>query len=160
MVLIIRHLPNLGYSAMDTEFITSVFTTWGVKFVTILTSVSTGLVISLIPNMVKDFTENNMEKVNLNYNKCIKIIMFIVAPLAIFISVMSNSVWNIFYGYNQYGPMIIKYTIPYVKDDRLQYTDRIILGFLLLLSDKGKNKEIFFSKEILEEMQIKELFQF
>lgn len=50
--------------------------------------------------------------------------------------------------------MIIKYTIPYVKDDRLQYTDRIILGFLLLLSDKGKNKEIFFSKEILEEMQI------
>ena len=111
MVLIIRHLPNLGYSAMDTEFITSVFTTWGVKFVTILTSISTGLVISLIPNMVKDFTENNMEKVNLNYNKCIKIIMFIVAPLAIFISVMSKSVWNVFYGYNEYGPMIIKYTI-------------------------------------------------
>lgn len=111
MVLIIRHLPKLGYSAMDTEFITSVFTTWGVKFVTILTSISTGLVISLIPNMVKDFTEKNMEKVNMNYNKCLKIIMLIVAPLAIFISVMSKSVWNVFYGYNEYGPMIIKYTI-------------------------------------------------
>ena len=64
MVLIIRHLPKLGYSAVDTEFITSVFTTWGVKFVTILTSISTGLVISLIPNMVKDFTEKNFDKVN------------------------------------------------------------------------------------------------
>ena len=111
MVLIIRHLPKLGFSAMDTEFITSVFTTWGVKFVTILTSISTGLVISLIPNMVKDFTEKNMDKVNENYNKCLKIIMLIVAPLAIYISCMSKSVWGIFYGQNEYGPMIIKYTI-------------------------------------------------
>ena len=111
MVLIIRHLPKLGYTAIDTEFITSVFTTWGVKFVTILTSISTGLVISLIPNMVKDFTEKNIEKVNQNYNKCLKIIMLIVAPLAIFISVMSKSVWGVFYGVNKYGPMIIRYTI-------------------------------------------------
>ena len=111
MVLIIRYLPKLGFSAMDTEFITSVFTTWGVKFVTILTSISTGLVISLIPNMVKHFTEKDEEKVNQTYNKCLKIILFIVAPLAIFISIMSKSVWNIFYGYNEYGPMIIKYTI-------------------------------------------------
>lgn len=111
MVLIIRHLPKLGFTATDTEFITSVFTTWGVKFVTILTSISTGLVISLIPNMVKDFTEKNMEKVNQNYNKCLKIIMLIIAPLAIFISVMSKSIWGVFYGYNEYGPMIIKYTI-------------------------------------------------
>ena len=111
MVLIIRHLPKLGFSAMDTEFITSVFTTWGVKFVTILTSISTGLVISLIPNMVKDFTEKNMDKVNQNYNKCLKIIMLIVAPLAIYISCMSKSVWGIFYGQNKYGPAIIKYTI-------------------------------------------------
>ena len=111
MVLIIRYLPKLGYSAMDTEFITSIFTTWGVKFVTILTSISTGLVISLIPNMVKDFTEKNIDKVNQNYNKCLKIIMLIVAPLAIFISVMSKSVWGVFYGINQYGPMVIRYSI-------------------------------------------------
>ena len=111
MVLIIRYLPKLGFNAIDTEFITSVFTTWGVKFVTILTSISTGLVISLIPNMVKDFTEKNMDNVNKNYNKCLKIIMLIIAPLAIFISCMSTSVWNIFYGYNSYGPIIIRYTI-------------------------------------------------
>ena len=50
--------------------------------------------------------------------------------------------------------MHIKYMIPYINDERLQYTDKIVLGFLLLLSEYGKNKEIFFSKEILDEMQI------
>ena len=47
-------------------------------FVTILTSISTGLVISLIPNMVKDFTEKNIDKVNQNYNKCLKIIILML----------------------------------------------------------------------------------
>lgn len=111
MVLVIRTLPKLGFSAIDTEFISSVFTTWGVKFNTIITSISTGLIISLIPNMVKDYTEKNYPAVNQNFNKCLKIILLIIAPLAIFISCMSTSMWNIFYGNNNYGPMVIKYTI-------------------------------------------------
>ena len=111
MVLVIRTLPKLGFSAVDTEFISSVFTTWGVKFNTIITSISTGLIISLIPNMVKDYTEKNYPAVNQNFNKCLKIILLIIAPLAIFISCMSTSMWNIFYGNNSYGPMVIKYTI-------------------------------------------------
>lgn len=111
MVLVIRTLPKLGFAATDTEFISSVFTTWGVKFNTIITSISTGLIISLIPNMVKDYTEKNMDAVNNNFNKCLKIILLIIAPLSIFLSGMSNSVWNLFYGANEYGQMIIKYTI-------------------------------------------------
>ena len=111
MVLVIRTLPKLGFSATDTEFISSVFTTWGVKFNTIITSISTGLIISLIPNMVKDYTERNYLAVNQNFNKCLKIILLIIAPLAIFISCMSTSMWNIFYGNNTYGQMVIKYTI-------------------------------------------------
>ena len=134
MVLIIRHLPKLGFNATDTEFITSIFTTWGVKFVTILTSISTGLVISLIPNMVKDFTEKNIDKVNQNYNKCLKMIMLIVAPLAIFISGMSKSVWGVFYGQNEYGPMVIKYTIIVTVMDCL-YT---IINSILQSIDQRK----------------------
>ena len=111
MILVIRTLPKLGFSAIDTEFISSVFTTWGIKFNTIITSISTGLIVSLIPNMVKDYTEKNMNAVNSNFNKCLKIILLIIAPLAIFLSGMSNSLWNVFYGTSTYGPMIIKYTI-------------------------------------------------
>lgn len=111
MILVIRTLPKLGFTATDTEFISSVFTTWGVKFNTIITSISTGLIVSLIPNMVKDYTENNMSAVNNNFNKCLKIIILIIAPLAIFLSGMSTSLWNVFYGPSNFGPMIIKYTI-------------------------------------------------
>ena len=111
MVLVIRTLPKLGFSAFDTEFISSVFTTWGIKFNTIVSSVSTGLIISLIPHMVKSYTEKDNAKVNQDFNKCLKIILFIITPLAIFISSMSNSMWNFFYRYNEYGPRIIKITI-------------------------------------------------
>ena len=111
MVLVIRTLPKLGFAATNTEFISSVFTTWGVKFNTIITSISTGLIISLIPNIVKDYTEKNYHAVNQNFNKCLKIILLIIAPLAIYISCMSKSMWNVFYGTNQYGQMIIRYTI-------------------------------------------------
>lgn len=111
MILVIRTLPKLGFKATDTEFISSVFTTWGVKFNTIISSISTGLIVSLIPNMVKDYTEKNMDAVNTNFNKCLKIIILIIAPLAIFLSGMSQSLWNVFYGPSTYGPMIIKYTI-------------------------------------------------
>ena len=111
MILIIRTLPQLGFSAMDTEFIGSVFTTWGAKFDTIIISIQTGIIISLIPCIVKNYVENNMEEVNNNFNKCLKIILLIIAPLAVYLSGMSKSLWSLFYGPSVYGPKIIKYTL-------------------------------------------------
>ena len=111
MVLIIKTLPKLGYTAANTEFIGSVFTTWGVKINTIVTSIANGLIISLIPNMVKDFNEKNNVSMNQTFNKCLKIILLIIAPLAIFMSGMSTSMWNTFYSPNTYGATIIKFNI-------------------------------------------------
>lgn len=139
MVLVIRTLPKLGFTATDTEFISSVFTTWGVKFNTIITSISTGLIISLIPNMVKDYTEKNYPAVNQNFNKCLKIILLIIAPLAIFISCMSTSMWNIFYGNNTYGPMIIKYTII------VTILDCLYMVINSLMQSINKRRIIYFS---------------
>ena len=119
MVLIIKTLPKLGFSAMDTEFIGSVFTTWGVKINTIITSIASGLIISLIPNMVKDYNEKNAESMNQTFNKCLKIILLIIAPLAIFMSVMSTSMWNVFYTPNSYGSLIIKFNIIVIIFDCL-----------------------------------------
>lgn len=130
MILVIRTLPKLGFSALDTEFITSVFTTWGVKFNTIITSISTGLIVSLIPTMVKDYTEKNMVSVNINYNKCLKIILLIITPLSIFLSGMSTNIWNVFYGASTYGPMIIKYTIIVTIFDCLYMVNNSLLQSL------------------------------
>lgn len=134
MILVIRTLPKLGFSATDTEFISSVFTTWGVKFNTIITSISTGLIVSLIPNMVKDYTEKNMLAVNSNFNKCLKIILLIVAPLAIYLSCMSQSLWDVFYGSSEYGSKIIKYTIIVTIFDCLY----MVINSLLQSLNKSK----------------------
>lgn len=111
MLLLIKTLPKLGFSATTTEFVGSVFTTWGVKINTIITSIANGLIISLIPNMVKDFNEKNTESMNQTFNKCLKIILLIIAPLAIFMSAMSTSMWNTFYSPNEIGSLIIKFNI-------------------------------------------------
>ncbi len=111
MILVLKTLPKLGYSAADTEFVSSVLTTWGTKFNAIITAVSTGLIVSLIPHIVSDYTKGNREEVNGNFNKCLKIILLIIAPLSCFISVMSDSFWTVFYGKSQMGAGIIRFTI-------------------------------------------------
>lgn len=139
MVLVIKTLPKIGFNAADTEFIGSVFTTWGVKFNTIITSIATGLIVSLIPNMVKDFNENNTTSMNQNFNKCLKIILLIIAPLAIFMSVMSDSMWRVFYGASKYGPIIIKFNII------VTIFDCLYMIVNSLLQSINKQKIIYFS---------------
>ncbi len=111
MILVLKTLPKLGFSAADTEFVSSVLTTWGTKFNAIITAVSTGLIVSLIPHIVSDFTKKNIDEVNSNFNKCLKMILMIIAPLSCFISVMSNSFWTVFYGKSEIGPKLISFTI-------------------------------------------------
>lgn len=127
MVLIIKTLPKLGFNAVNTEFIGSVFTTWGVKINNIITSIATGLIISLIPNMVKDYNEKNTKSMNQTFNKCLKIILLIITPIAIYMSVMSKSMWNIFYINNEFGNLIIKYSIIVTIFDCLYIVTNSIL---------------------------------
>lgn len=139
MLFINKTLPHFGFEAIDTEFISSVFTTWGAKFNNIILSIPNGLIISLIPNLVKDYTENNMTSVNSTFNKCIKIILLIITPLAIFMSGTSTMIWNIFYGYNSYGPSIIKYNLLVV------IVSSISIVINSLLQSLNKQKLIYIS---------------
>jgi len=139
LYLIIKTLPKLGFSAVDTEYIGSVFSTWGTKFTTIVMSLSSGLVISLIPNIVKNYYEKNMQAVNDNFNKCIKLVLLILLPIALYMSGMAQSMWNIFYGANHYGASIIRFTVLITVIDCL-YT--VINS---LLQSLNKTKIIYFS---------------
>jgi len=82
----------------------------------------------------QDYTEKNMNAVNSNFNKCLKIILLIIAPLAIFMSGMGTSLWNVFYGTNNYGPSIIKYSIIVTIFDCLY----IVINSLLQSLNKPK----------------------
>lgn len=111
MVLVIKGLNWLGYPAQDIETISSIFTTWGSKLVSVVTSIATGLVISLIPSIVEAYTKKDMDEVNSHFNKTLQVLLFIITPLSIFLSIFSKQVWTIFYGESFYGPKIFKYTI-------------------------------------------------
>lgn len=111
MILVIKGLNWIGYPAQDIETISSVFTTWGSKLVSVVTAIATGLVISLIPTIVESYTKNDMKEVNQQFNKTLQVLLYVILPLSIFLSIFSKQVWAIFYGESFYGPLIFKYTI-------------------------------------------------
>ena len=111
MILVIKGLNWIGYPAADIETISSVFTTWGSKLVSVVTAIATGLVISLIPTIVESYTKKDMKEVNSQFNKTLQVLLYVILPLSIFLSIFSKQVWTIFYGESFYGPLIFKYTI-------------------------------------------------
>ncbi len=111
MVLILRTLNNLGYSAYDVEFITSVITTWGAKLGMIVNSIAMGMSITLVPSIVEAYTKKDFDDVGNKFNKALQIIVFISMPLTLGISVLSTPVWTVFYNTNPYGGAILKVLI-------------------------------------------------
>ncbi len=112
--LIIRGLSKLGYSGHDSEVISSIISTWGIKICMIISSISIGMSINLIPNIVNNYINNEFNKIEDKIIKSLNIILYISLPLTIFISINSESLYTLFYGYNKYGIIILKY-LPYTS---------------------------------------------
>ncbi len=137
MIIMIRTLDYLGYNAHDIELISSIFTTWGGKLIAIITSIGTGLVISLIPNMVASYTKKDTNEVNKQYGKAIEVLTIIILPLALFLSIYATEVWTIFYGESHYGPIIFRYT------SLIAFIDCLYLVTGCILQNLNKNKLIY-----------------
>ena len=119
MVLLIRGLDMLNFSGPDIETISSIFTTWGTKLNTIITSFATGIALSLIPSIASSKALNKHKEVNNKFNKTLQLFFYIVLPLSLFMSIFSLEIWNIFYGESVYGPIIFKYAIIVAALDAL-----------------------------------------
>ena len=109
MILLIRGLNMIGFSGASIENISSIFTTWGSKLTSIVTAISTGLVISLIPAIVSSFATKDTKQLNNNFNKALQILLFVVLPIAVFASIFAREIWNVFYSTNEFGPIIMRY---------------------------------------------------
>jgi len=142
MVLMLRTLTNFNYTGAEVETISSVFSTWGTKFNSIVIAIANGLIISLIPNIVNLYVKKDNKGVNEMFNKCLKIILLINVPIAVFFSVNANSFWTIFYGTNKYGPLIIKWNIL------ITILDGLYLVVNSLLQSLSKYKILFISVTI------------
>ena len=109
MILVSRTLNDiLKYPASDAESIVSIFTTWGVKLNNIILAVITGLITSLIPNIVSAFTKGDKKDVDNKFNKALQCVLLIMVPCTLFMSLLSEPIWTLFYGNSYYGPACYK----------------------------------------------------
>lgn len=111
MVLILRTLDHLGYSAYDVEFITSVISTWGSKLCMIVNSIAMGMTVTLIPSIVEAFATKNYEDLNRKFNKALQITIYVSLPLTFGLAILATPVWTVFYNINHYGGEILRIMI-------------------------------------------------
>lgn len=106
--LIIRGLSYLGYSGSEAETIGSVIATWASKICLIVNAVAYGLSISLIPHMVSSLVKKDYKTINNQFIKSLGIIIVVGLPMSVGISLLANEIYMIFYGYSEYGSIILR----------------------------------------------------
>jgi len=97
---VVKGLVGLGYDINVAENVLSIITTWGSKLNMIILSITFGLTMSIIPNIVRSATLKDYKDVSLKINQALKIILFTTLPMCLGIYFLSSSVWTVFYGYD------------------------------------------------------------
>lgn len=110
--MLVKVLVNgIGYTTTQAETIMSVVSTWGLKINMIIVSISTGLMVSLIPNLTSSFVKNDMVDVRKKINQTLQWLLFFTLPMTFGLSVLAKPVWTVFYGVSEYGPSVYQYYV-------------------------------------------------
>lgn len=110
--MLVKVLVNgIGYTATEAEAIMSVVSTWGQKINMIIASVSTGLMVSLIPHLTASFVKKDMDDVKKKINQTIQWSLFFTIPMTFGLSVLAKPVWTFFYGVSEFGPSVYQYYV-------------------------------------------------
>jgi len=108
---VVKSLVGLGYTTAISENALSVIATWGSKLNMIVMSISTGIIMSLIPAIASSYAIKNYKEVNAKINQAIQTLLLVTVPLAVGISFMAADVWTVFYGYNELNISIFRVLI-------------------------------------------------
>lgn len=110
--MLVKVLVNgIGYTTAQAEAIMSVVSTWGLKINMIISSVATGLMVSLIPHLTASFVKQDMVDVKKKINQTLQWLLFFTIPMTFGISVLSYPIWTIFYGISEFGPSVYQYYV-------------------------------------------------
>lgn len=110
-ILVLRTLEYLKMDTKTIEFVASAISTWSPKICMIINAMAMGMTISLIPAIVSAYTKKDKDEVENKINKSIGMMVFISLPLVLGLSVLSHSVWNLFYNTNVFGGMILRLAV-------------------------------------------------
>ncbi len=112
LLTINKTMVSLGYSIVESEAVVGTLSTWGMKLNSILYAISTGLIISLIPNITSSNALKDNEDVKHKINKALQALVFVVLPATVGLSFLSTPVWNIFFGNTSVvGPLVFSYSV-------------------------------------------------
>lgn len=112
MVTVVKGLVKYAdFSVNDAETIMSMLSTWGNKFNMIVLSISTGVIVSLIPNLTQSVVKNDKKDINNKICQTLNILLFLTLPMTIGISFLSKPIWFLFYGDSLYGPSVLSILI-------------------------------------------------
>lgn len=112
MITVVKGLVNTAkYTAKDAEIIYSILSTWAAKFNMIILSISTGIIVSLIPNLTESIIKNNTYEIQKRITKALSILLYLTVPMTLGVSFLSKNIWTVFYGSSEFGPSILGYYI-------------------------------------------------
>ena len=98
---------GLIYGAKTAEGIMSILSTWGAKFNMIIISISTGMLVSLIPNLTSAAVLGNKKDIHRKINQSFQILLFLTVPMTVGLSFLAEPVYTVFYGASTYGPSVL-----------------------------------------------------
>ena len=112
MFTVVKGLVNrANYSAVDAETVYSILSTWAAKFNMIILAVSTGVIVSLIPNLAESVIKEQKDEVNKKVSQAISMLLFLTIPMTLGVSFLAKPIWTLFYGSSKFGPSILSYYI-------------------------------------------------
>lgn len=107
-----RTMVNLGYAMSEAESVVAILTTWGSKINMIIIAVSSGVIVSLVPNISGSNITNDVSDVKHKINQALQSLIFVVLPMTIGLSMIAISAWTIFFGSTSaLGPLIYQYYV-------------------------------------------------
>ncbi len=106
-ILVLRTLESLNVDPHEVEYIASSIATLAPKICMVINAMVMGLTMSLVPTIVSAFAKKDHEEVENKINKALAMIVFISLPLSIGVSILSHSIWTLFYDTNPIGGEIL-----------------------------------------------------
>ena len=112
MTTVVKGLVNnAAFKITDAEIIMSMLSTWGNKFNMIILSVSTGIVVSLIPNLTQALVNKDKKDINRKVSQSLNVLLFFTVPMTVGISFLAKPIWTLFYGNSIYGSSVLSFLI-------------------------------------------------
>ena len=107
-----RTMVNLGYPIGTAESLIGILTTWGMKLNSIVYAISTGIIVSLIPNVTTSYVLDERDNIKRKINMSLQVLIFTILPIVVGLSLLSHPVWVLFFGAsNKLGPMVFALSV-------------------------------------------------